>query len=156
MSMLPRMEEIWADSFPAGRSGYITAFGYSREEVDLVINDYKDAAGAIFIQHDDVPFKRCDCRRQENPSRRRVCIPPNLEWMCERRAHVMRMDIVLERQAKEQKRMKFEQEDIEFRMEQARKYVRKEAARPEGSKRYKRLANKLAEDIMKQKVNNNK
>ncbi len=151
-SMLPRMEEIWADSFPAGRSGHITAFSYSHEEVDLVLEGYQDAAGGIFIQYDNVPFKRCDCRRQDNHTRRRVCIPPDLEWMCNRRAHLMRMDIVLERQAKEQKRMEFEQEDIEFRMEQSRKYVRKEAAKPDMKKHYKQLAIKLAEEIMKQKV----
>ncbi len=151
-AMLPRMEEIWAESFPAGRNGYITDFAYSHQEVELILKAYQDAEGAIFIEHNEVPFLRCDCRREENLSRRRVCIPPNLEWMCKRRAHLMRMDIVLERQAREQRRIKFEQEDIEFRMEQARKFARKEATKPEGKKHYKQLASKLAEDIMRQKV----
>ncbi len=151
-SMLRRMEEIWAESFPAGRNSHITDFGYSHEEVELVLKDYQDAEGLIFIEHDEVPFYRCDCRRPKNLERRHVCIPPNLEWMCKRRAHLMRMDIVLERQAKEQRRVNFEQEDLEFRMEQARKFLRKEAAKPEGKKYYKQLANKLAKGIMKQKV----
>jgi hypothetical protein len=38
--------------------------------------------------------------------RRRVCIPPRVGWMCERRATLIKRDIILEREQLERQRIR--------------------------------------------------
>jgi hypothetical protein len=146
-TILPALEQMWGEN-PAGIRGHVTSFGYSREEVDSVLEEFRDPSGRI-MRTSVVLFRRCACLGPDG--NRRVCIPPKVGWMCERRATLIKCSIVLERELQERMRQKYEQEDIVFRENLARKLVHQQAAQREGRNAYRIRALRRAEELTRQR-----
>ncbi|CAM9225803.1 unnamed protein product, partial [Sphacelaria rigidula] len=147
-TMLPALENEWENAIDSQR-GAVTSFNYSRDEVDTVLANYRDPTGTILRTERQV-FKRCSC---VDPSgRRRVCVPPKIGWMCERKATLIKHDIILEREQEERRRLALEQEDIDFRVALAKRIVKDRAETIEGKKFYRSAAIKVAEELIKDQL----
>ncbi|CAM9416847.1 unnamed protein product, partial [Discosporangium mesarthrocarpum] len=153
--MLPALEKAsrargtteWAEDI-SGPRGRGTSFDYTREEVDRVLREYRDPAGRV-MRTQMQTFRRCGCIDAQG--RRRVCVPPKVGWMCERKATLIKHDIILEREQAERQKQVAEQEDIDFRIQLAKKIVKEHAETPEGKIEYARKAIKIAEELTRQK-----
>ncbi|CAM9498728.1 unnamed protein product, partial [Ectocarpus fasciculatus] len=146
-TMLPALEREWETGTAAPR-GAVTSFGYSREEVDTVLVDYRDPTGRVLRTKTQM-FRRCGCMGDNG--RRRVCVPPKVGWMCERKATLIKHDIILEREQEERQRQATEREDIEFRVALARRLVKEGSETIEGKKNYNKKAIRMAEALKKKK-----
>eukprot|EP00903_Cladosiphon_okamuranus_P016231 g14974.t1 len=146
-TMLPALEKEW-ETGPPARKGAITSFGYARGEVDTVLRDYRDPTGRVLRTKTQM-FRRCACMGANE--RRRVCVPPRAGWMCERKATLIKHDIILEREQEERRRQAMEREDIEFRVNLAKRLVKDSSETFEGKKAYTKKAIRLAEELNKKK-----
>ncbi|CAM9129395.1 unnamed protein product [Ectocarpus sp. 12 AP-2014] len=146
-TMLPALEREWQTGTAAPR-GAVTSFGYSREEVDGVLLDYRDPTGRVLRTKTQM-FRRCGCMGANG--RRRVCVPPKVGWMCERKATLIKHDIILEREQEERRRQATEREDIEFRVALAKRLVKEGSETIEGKKNYTKKAIRMAEALKKKK-----
>ena len=97
-------------------------FPFEREETEKVLRSYEDAEGAIFLENVKTKFRKCGCL--DDNGDRRVCVPPAPGYMCQRRATLVKMHIVLQRERVERFRQKREKIAIENAREVARQEAR--------------------------------
>ncbi len=73
------------------------------------MTNYVDAYGHIFRSSVKIKFKRCCCVDQRG--KKKVCVPPDDEFMCERQAVLIKMELVTAEARREK--------DIEFQKKKA-------------------------------------
>jgi len=143
--MLPALEKMWADG--EVDRGHITGFQYEKSEVERVLGDYKDPYGPVTIKRRCM-FRRCGCLHPDDPTKRKVCVPPKHGWMCEREAIMVKEYVLLERELVERDRQKREKQYVIDAQDIARGLVEQFADTEEGKQYYTEKAVEQAEALM--------
>lgn len=116
---VPELEKIWAEYDATTLKGAITSFPYERKEVEQVLTEFKDAGGKIVRINNNALFRRCSCVGRDGI--KRVCVPPKVGWMCERRAIMVRKHLLLESSMIERRRKQVENARVQEAIETAQK-----------------------------------
>lgn len=145
------MDHFWDSALPALRDrwdegrvlkGRVTCLPYDRNEVDKVLRTYRDAEGPILVEDVTTMFRRCACVDEQG--RRKVCIPPAPGWMCKRKATLIKMHVVLERERLERERKRRERLAIDHALDEARDAAHRFALSDEGQTQFFGEAHKQA------------
>ncbi|KAH8060185.1 hypothetical protein JL722_5147 [Aureococcus anophagefferens] len=124
------MDAFWKDAIPAlqdvwdekrAKKGRCTSLPFQREEIEKVLENYRDAEGRVYIRNQKCYFRRCAC--VDKRGRRKVCVPPQQGWMCERQADIFKMHVVLQREKLYHDQRKREDQAIEQTLESAPAWI---------------------------------
>jgi len=132
------MERIWSESKQKELKGAINSFPYERREVEQALAEFRDAGGKIFVYEDKARFRRCCCVGEDG--KRKVCVPPKVGYMCERKAIMIRTRFVLESTMVVRRRIQNETARIEQATEAAKKVAKEYLDSEEGKEAVRLLA----------------
>jgi hypothetical protein len=83
----------------------IKSFAFERNEVEMALFAFCDAAGPIVKRVPAAKFRRCSCLPR--------CIPPKVGYMCQRPAVAVRMKVAYEENMIEKRRLREEEKRID-------------------------------------------
>lgn len=103
-ALLPALERTRAQRDPTFVSFHFETF--ARDEVDDALRHYSDDFGAVSTR-DTAAFRKCACIdalewRQHGVRKRKVCIPGQAPYRCQRDALLVRMQMMTHEEAKDQ------------------------------------------------------
>ncbi len=92
---LESLQEMWDTG--RARKGRVTNLPYEIDECMQTMREFRDPYGLIMRENVTGLFRRCGCVDPATGARR-VCVPPQPGWMCQRVCTLYKMHIVLERE----------------------------------------------------------
>uniref|UniRef100_A0A7S2RM09 WW domain-containing protein n=1 Tax=Mucochytrium quahogii TaxID=96639 RepID=A0A7S2RM09_9STRA len=123
----------------------LAPFEYTEEETKDALENFEDAYGKVAIDDQPANFRRCRC--MEN-GHRRVCVPPDPEFRCERKALFIKIRLTTHMEKIKRDSLNREQEALEERLAVVEAQTREFCGTREGVIFFKNLAHDQAHILL--------